>query len=321
MSGSTLHTAGELNVQHHNGLAWLDVQNPDVETLSKLERDYHLHPVHLKESVQRVQHNQVEHEEGYLFMVMHFPVRDTRKDKITFGQIGIFLGKDFLVTIRTVKDRAVTSFFEECQQSPEKGDNAFQHGSGYVLYLIICKMLEEISAMTDEVVSELDEIEDLVFDNNASDAQRIGKVRQKIVRLMRIIGPKKLILQDLAEQINDFTGQHLSRYYSNNTKTVNKLWEIIEEAKETVEIYKDADFTTSTEQTNQILAVLTIIFTLTIPITVIGTLYGMNVPLPGGLAVGAWTFFGTYTTLGILLGVSFLMALGMFIYFRYKKWF
>jgi magnesium transporter len=102
---------------------------------------------------------------------------------------------------------------------------------------------------------------------------------------------------------------------------VNKLWEEIEEANETVEVYKDADFTTSTEQTNRILAILTLVFTFTIPITVVGTLYGMNVLLPGGIETGEWTFFGRYTTFIILLVLSTLMALAMYLYFKRKKWF
>jgi magnesium transporter len=310
-----------VNVQEHNGVTWLDVQNPDSEVLAQLEQEYHLHPIHLQESTQKVQHNEVEREKDYLFLVLHYPVRHTKTDKIKFGQIGIFLGKHFLVTIRTTPSDAVATVFEQCEHDTEKDDGYLKHGTGYVLYLLVAQLLDEIGTMTDGVVSELDEIEDLVFDNNGSDAQRIGKVRQKIVRLMRVIGPKKIILRDLAEQIDSFTGHNLTRYYANNTKTVNRLWEEIEEAKETVEIYKDADFTTSTEQTNQILAILTLIFTFTIPITVVGTLYGMNVPVPGGIVAGAWTFLGRYTTFEILIALSILMAACMYFYFRNKKWF
>jgi magnesium transporter len=175
--------------------------------------------------------------------------------------------------------------------------------------------------MTEIVEQELDEIESLVFDDNGSDAQRIGKVRQAITRLKRLIGPKQLLLRDLADQIDSFTGQHMHKYYSNNVKMVNRLWEGIEESQETVEIFKDADFTTSTEQTNRILAVLTLIFTFTIPVTVLGALYGMNVLLPGGIQTGSWLFLGTYTTLICIVFASALVAFGMYIYFKKQKWF
>ena len=113
----------------------------------------------------------------------------------------------------------------------------------------------------------------------------------------------------------------MSKLYAGNVKLANKLWEEVEEAKETVEVYKDADFTSSTEQTNRILAVLTLVFTFTIPVTVIGTLYGMNVLIPGGIATGEWTFLGRYTTFIIIVILSALVAIGMYLYFKRKKWF
>jgi magnesium transporter len=312
-------THTQLKHQKHGDVLWIDTQSPGQAALSKLEHDFRLHPIHVKESMQKVQHNEIEREENYLFLVLHYPIVNAATGKLAFGQVGIFLGKDFLVTIRTAHSPAIEGCFEECHNE-EIGKEAFKKGPGYLLYMVISRLLAEISVMTDGAVDELDEIEDLVFDNSTSDAERIGKARQKIVRLMRIIGPKKLVLRDLEDQIDGFTGQKLAKYYSNNTNTVDRLWEIIEEAKETVEIYKDADFTTSTEQTNEILAVLTILFTFTIPITVVGTIYGMNVPLPGGLATGAWTFLGHYTTFIMLVILSSLLALGMYLYFRHKKW-
>ena len=62
-----------------------------------------------------------------------------------------------------------------------------------------------------------------------------------------------------------------------------------------MEIYKDTDFVLSTEKTNKVLAVLTIIFTLAIPSTVIGTFYGMNVNLPGGIGDNLMVL-GPFTT-------------------------
>jgi magnesium transporter len=307
--------------QTHNGVTWVDVENPTSASLEELGRGYSLHPMHLKECTQKVQHAQVEREDNYLFLVLHVPVLTEHVDKIHISQVGVFLGKDFLVTVREGASPCTTDLFETCKLSATKAEEYFKQGSAYLLYRVINSLLNDISSMTDDVNNELDEIEDIVFDNKDSDSQRIGKVRQKIVRLSRLIGPKRLILQDLSGQIDAFTGQSVAKYYSNNTKMVNKLWEEIEEAKETVEIYKDADFTASTEQTNKTLAILTLVFTFTIPVTVAGTLYGMNVLLPGGLEAGSWTLFGRYTTFILLVALSAAAALGMYWYFKRKKWF
>ena len=145
-------------------------------------------------------------------------------------------------------------------------------------------------------MNELDAVEVVVFDDNKSDAYQIGKLRQKIIRLKRVADPLQAVLDNLAHQINDFSGEHLAKYYFNNAKLVKKLVAVIGEAQETIEIFKDADFTTSAEQTNRILAILTLVFTFTIPITV----------------------FGPSTTLG---AVAILRALAMYAYFHIKRWF
>ncbi|MFI5275587.1 MAG: magnesium transporter CorA family protein [Candidatus Saccharimonadales bacterium] len=319
MNSLGLHHEG-VKILEHEHVTWVDVQNPSKEVLSELEQKYQLHPIHLLESTQKIQHNEVDSEKEYLFFVMHYPVASGQADELIFGQVGIFLGKNFLITIRNAASASIVNLYEEYQHA-DHARQYFKHGAGYILYVLIGRLLNEISMMTDVVNTELDEVEDLVFGNSKSDALRIGELRQKIVKLTRIIGPKRLLLEDLADQINSFTHKDLAKYYANNTKAANRLWEVIQEAKETVEIYKDADFTTSTEQTNQILAVLTILFTLTIPITVIASVYGMNVNLPGGIMLVPWKFLGTYTTLIVLVALSLLLAFSMFLYLRVKKWF
>jgi magnesium transporter len=75
----------------------------------------------------------------------------------------------------------------------------------------------------------------------------------------------------------------------------------------------------STEKSNKILAVLTILFTLSIPATTIATIYGMNIELPGSIG-HPWTFLGQYTTLILVLLASIIFALLMIGYFRRLGW-
>jgi magnesium transporter len=86
-----------------------------------------------------------------------------------------------------------------------------------------------------------------------------------------------------------------------------------------MEIYKDTDFVLSTEKTNKVLAVLTIIFTLAIPATVIGTFYGMNIHLPGGVDTDLM-FLGPYTSFIVIILASVIPVVLMFTYFKKLGW-
>ena len=156
--------------------------------LDQLEHEYHLHPLHVHETVQRVQHNQVEREKGYLFLVQHFPVLDAASDKVSVGQVGVFLGKRYVITIHTERSVAIDDAFAHCTSNVALHE---MRSSAYLLYVIIAKLLANIERMTEEVDTELDEVEGLVFGNNSSDAERIGRIRQKIIRLRRLDRPQE----------------------------------------------------------------------------------------------------------------------------------
>lgn len=301
-----------------NGITWVDVEAPGQAVLERLEQEYKLHPVHVHEAIRKIQHNEVEHEHNYLFMVMHYPMQQPRVGKITVGQVGVFLGKDYVITVHAKDAPFLDELYVHFTRSSDKQE---ARSAGYLLFRIVAGLLKTIEDMAEHVDVELDAIEDMVFANRASDAERIGRLREKIIRLRRLTGPKRFLLEDLRAQIGSFADKDLTQYYAYNLKTVNRLWDELDEARETVEIYKDADFITSTEQTNQILAILTVVFTFSIPATVVAALYGMNVFVPGGLESGSWAFLGKFTTFWAVLIVSALAALTMYLYFHRKRWF
>jgi magnesium transporter len=304
--------------QEHNGVTWIDVHDPSLESLTKIAQQFNLQEVHIDQCLQKTQITEIDATDNYVFLLFYFPYFVKEDNRIANSQVNVFLGKDFLITVHDSANRQIVDqLFQEYQANPVEAAKT----SGKILYKFINYLLKDTAALIQSVLEELDQVEDSVFDNSGSEAQQIGQLRQKIARLRRIIASQKAMLEDLGLGIDKFSGEKLSNHYNGNTKMSRRLFENIEEAKETIEIYKDADYITSTEKTNDILAILTLLFTLTIPATVIGTIYGMNILLPGGIEAGSWTFFGQFTMLKLMLGTSVLLALCMYIYFKIKKWF
>ena len=108
-------------------------------------------------------------------------------------------------------------------------------------------------------------------------------------------------------------------YFDDINDHISKVLEALDESKETIEIYKDTDNMLNSEKTNKILSFLTILFTLSIPITVAGTFYGMNIVIPGSVNEGKNIF--DYFPLILTVSLSSLAAIFMVIYFRKLGWF
>lgn len=304
-------------------ITWVDVKDPNRREISQLAQKFPFHPLHLEDCVSKGQFPKIEQsdEDKYLFLLFRFPRLHTHEGNITINQICFFLGENYLVTIHENLSDTISDIFTDCRQNQERRKAYISNSSSHLLYTIIEQLTENLSPLLQKILTEVDEAEDIVFDDKVSGVYKVGQLRRKIISLRRVIGPLRTLLEEMEDRINKFTRSNLSVYFADITHRVDKAWETLEEARETVDIYKDADFISSTEKTNRILAVLTLIFTLSIPATVVGSLYGMNILLPGGLDGGSLTFWGKYTTFILILIAAAVPVLLMLWYFRKKSWF
>lgn len=308
---------------HHGKITWVDVRDPGRREISQLAEQFPFHPLHLEDCVSKGQFPKIEQndEDKYLFLLFRLPRFHPREGTITISQTCFFLGQNYLVTIHEDTGDTIANIFTDCKENAEQCKVYISNSSSHLLYTIIEKLTDDLAPILQNILEEVDETEDIVFDDKVSGVYKVGQLRRKIISLRRIIGPLRTLLEEIEDRINKFSSSNLTVYFVDITHRVDKAWETLEEARETVDIYKDADFIASTEKTNRILAVLTLIFTLSIPATVVGSFYGMNILLPGGLESGPFTFWGSYTTFILVIVAAILPAFLMVWYFRRKGWF
>lgn len=306
--------------QEHNGLTWIDVENPKRKELTELGEQYDFHSLHLQACMKKGQLDRIETEDSYIFIVLHSPKYQHAAAKIVTEKNCIFLGKKFIITVHPHAHSAILDLFHEVETDEKKRDEILKKSAAYMSYQVLMTLVTDLSTALDLTLREVADIEDTVFDVNTSGAYTISELRQKIVKQSRIINAFKNIAQGLVADTSDLT-KSMARYYKQIANEVLKLRETLDEAKETVEIYKDADFTVSTERTNKILGILTVIFTLAIPAQIVGSFYGMNIYLPGGLEAGPWLSLGPFTTFYFVIAMALVPAGLMLIWFKIKRWF
>ncbi len=219
--------------------------------------------------------------------------------------------------------KPLTSLVELCitGSDEQRKGRLLGKSTGLLLHEITDMLVDDLLHTSRRIIANLDDLEDGVFDQRKSVARSIALLRREINQLRRIANPLKRWVLEIAKNVKRFTdeGEDLGLFFDDVIDHIDKVIETLEESRETMEIYKDTDFVLSTEKTNKVLAVLTIIFTLAIPATVIGTFYGMNVNLPGGADV-QWMVFGEYTTFILVILASSIPVVLMFAYFRRLGW-
>lgn len=302
-----------------NGVLWTNIQKPTYSDMTVLGQKYPFHRLNLEDCLSKIQIPKIDRYEDHTFVILHFPTPDKEKGFL-FSQLAIFIGTDYLVTIHHGDLKPLEELFAMCKIDQRQRQVIMGKSAGYLLYKIIDTLVDDLLHILMKVVGNIDDIEDSVFDERISIPRQISLLRREITTLRRIVIPLRRTVVDLSKDVQRFSREDLAVYFKDVQDHVEKVYEALEEAKETVEIYKDTDFMLSNEKTNKILAVLTIVFTLSIPATVIGTFYGMNINLPGGTEIGPWNQLGIYTTLIFVLAASSVSALFMVLYFRRLGW-
>jgi len=301
-------------------LTWVNIHQPNRAEMEYLGNLYHLHQLELEDCLSKRQLSKIDEHEDYLFILLHFPWFLETRQVTRPSQVSIFLGKNYLVTVHNGDLLPLEKLFASCEASEQQRQEVLGMGPGYLLYRIVDSLVDYLFPILDKILEQLDEIEDKVFDEKIEAVREITTLRRDIADQRRIVFPLRRIMKNLEIKARPFSQRDLSIFFSDISDHVDKAWETLEECKEIIDIYNDTDFVLSAERTNKILAVLTVIFTLSIPATVVGTFYGMNLNLPGGIETGPWNFLGAYTTFFIVLFITLLPAALMFWLFRRARW-
>src|SRR6478735_915202 len=305
----------------NKSLTWTDIQKPTRDKMSTLEQLYPFHELNIEDCLSKIQIPKVDRYEDHIFVILHFPTIDKEKSIPRTTQLAIFAGFDYLVTVQQGELKPLTEMFQICKVNEKQRESFMGTSSGYLLHSIIDLMVDDLLHVLMKLEGNLDDIEDLVFDEKVAIARDISLLRREITTLRRVVVPLSRIILELSKEMQRFSEEDLTDYYDDVRDHTDKVLEVLEESKETIEIFKDTDFMLSTEKSNKILSLLTILFTLSIPATVIGTYYGMNINLPGGIITGSPDFLGPYTSFIILLTIAIVPSLVMVWYFKKLGWF
>jgi magnesium transporter len=299
---------------------WIDLQNPDRTYMEKIAKEYNLNMLNVEDCLTKFELPKLDSYVDHFFFIVHFPPLASKNYLPKHSQLSVFMGKNFLITVHQGDLKPLTNLVDMCKNNtdPQRMQRILQRSTGVLLHEILDVLVDELLHTLRKIIANIDDIEEGAFDEARSFAKKISILRREITMLRRIVTPLKRITLEAAKQVPKFSvTEDLTLYFDDVIDHIDRVVESLEEARETMEIYKDTDYMLSTEKTNKVLALLTIIFTLTIPATVIGTFYGMNVELPGGISQST---DGLYTTFIIVILASVIPSSLMYSYFRKLGW-
>jgi magnesium transporter len=297
-----------------SGLTWLNAVAPDVDTATALAERFGWHPLDVEDVVSKRQRPKVDDydEEGYLFSVLHFPVYDKQVQRLNAAELDIFIGQDYLVTIPNRELLPVTRLFARCEADQAFRDQLFAKGAGRLLYEVLDDLFDYCFPILDKIGHKLDRIEDEMFEGASEEVVRdISNVKQEIISYRKVIKPERSTLRVLERRVDRFLPEELEDYFDDIVDAAERIWDQLDNYKEVIEGLESTNESVISHRQNDVLRLLTLISVTMLPLTLITSVFGMNVLFPGeGTRVAFW----------VIVAALVATLVSMVAFFRLKRW-
>ncbi|MGW5153665.1 magnesium and cobalt transport protein CorA, partial [Rhodococcus koreensis] len=191
-SPATLDSTYEI-LREKEGMAWIGLYRPDQEEIDSVAREFDLHHLAVEDAITAHQRAKLERYDTILFVVLR-PARYLDDvEKVEFGELHVFVGPDFVVTIRHAESPDLGKVRHRMEQTPK----LLCLGPEAVLYAILDQVVDEYEPVIAGLENDIDEIEDQLFTGDEFVARRIYDLSSEVIEFQRATHPLVGMLEAL----------------------------------------------------------------------------------------------------------------------------
>jgi magnesium transporter len=280
-------------LEPENGaIVWIDLAAPTPDESRILTDVFRFHELAVEDALAEIHSPKAEDYPGFVYLVLHGIDFEAAAHCFATHEVDFFLGPNYLVTVHDSTSRSIERWRAVCPRSP----HVLKEGPAALLHRIVDVMVDNYEPEIDKIESRLEELEDQVF---AHPRRRIVKdileVKRDIGALRRVTMPQRDVIGRLARREFALIGDNVAYRFRDVYDHLVRYSEEALAMQDRVTGLLDAHLSSASHRLNEIMKVLTVISVIFMPLTVLTSLYGMNVRLPllpGGEAMQFWWVIG-----------------------------
>jgi magnesium transporter len=283
---------------------WHEIRDPQDAELDRLAERYRLHPLHVEDCRHRNQSAKVEESRGYLFAVLK-TVHLGEDGSLQVGDLDIFLGRDFLITVEEAHCPPVRKMLEQVRGV------AAGLRTDQVFYRVTDGVVDSYLPVLDHFSEVIDDLEDQVLDRPAPETlARIFETKRGLILLRRVLVNTRDVAGHLQRTESDLIHREMWPFLRDVYDHVSRNLDLVEMQRDLLTGSLDIYLSSVANRTNQVMKVLTVLGTIALPALVISGIYGMNLKglpwaaSPHGTAIVSGMMLATTV---VLLGILRLM--------------
>jgi magnesium transporter len=286
---------------------WVALADPTQEELAEMQEEFDLHELAVEDARHGHQRPKIEEYGDSLFVVLH-TVEFTPTDEIKIGEVDIFVGRNYVLSVRSRTERG----FKEVRARAERDPELLKYGSGYVLYALMDAVVDRYFPVLDAIESELERVEEHLFQEGASPRENIEAlyyVKQQLTTLRHATGPAQEHAGKLFGGRVPFACHGLTEYFRDVYDHLARINQAIDAARETTNTAIQVALAMVNMGHGEITKSLAAYAALVAVPTMIAGVYGMNFEHMPELH---WRF-------GYPLSIAAMVGIDAFLFFRFRK--
>jgi magnesium transporter len=193
-----------------DAMGWIGLYRPGAAQIHSLAAEFGLHPLAVEDAILAHQRPKLERYGDTLLVVLRAARYLDDVEEVEFGELHVFLGRNFVITLRHAESPDLASVRTRMEKEPE----LLAHGSEAVLYAILDAVVDGYAPVVAGLANDIDEIETQVFDGDPAVSRRIYELSREVIEFQRATHPLPAILASLSAgfdkyEIDDELRRHL----------------------------------------------------------------------------------------------------------------
>ena len=280
-----------------NDFVWVGIHQPDEDELNWVAEVFSLHPLAVEDALNAHQRPKLERYEDNLFLVLKTLWYVDEDDAVETGEINLFVGRNFIVSVRHGKGGELHSARLDLEQQA----NVLGHGPSAVVYVICDTVVDSYEAVALSLEEDVDEVETSVFSpERTQDSQRIYILKRELAEVRRAVNPLREPMKRFATGSVAFVSQEAAPFFRDVADHVIRVSETIETLDSLLSTAFDAHLARISVQQNEDMRKISAWVAIAAVGTLVAGVYGMNF---ANIPELRW-HYGYFYALGLMLVAS-----------------
>jgi magnesium transporter len=292
---------------------WVDVIGlADIELIAQIGDLFEMDPLAVEDVTNTHQRPKVDVYDRHPLIVVHMFDGESVASK---EQFSIVFDKTHVVTFQ---ERPGDCLEPVRQRLSSPNGRIRKRGAPYLVYAIIDTILDSYFPLLEKIGDELEALEDrITTDPGPEDVRQLHAIKRDLLVVKRGLWPSREMLSALSREELGLIPKDVHRYLRDTYDHAVQLIDISETYRELATGLLDLYLSSVSTKMNEVMKVLTIISTIFIPLGFLAGIWGMNFDTGYPLNMPELGFRYGYP---LALGLMGLIAIGLLLVFRWKRW-